>query len=259
MDFFKDNPPPGIGTGQTGLPRDASAVNQNPLFAPGTNIVPGQDIPLGGSLAALSPGTATTPQDFGNLSDPAAWMALVNDPTKLRAWVKQGLGPSAPDSLIDYYASKVKGQPGANPGEQAGSAQYWLTKLQADPNITGIPGPGASDRSNGDPWNPYAQFEGQFSAPTAAEAAAYPGSQYIQQQALQAVDRGASSKGTLLTGGTIKEEQDRAANLATLNYGNVYNQNANTFGINQASFYHNQDSPFQKRYTLSALGRPTPP
>ncbi len=85
----------------------------------------------------------TTPQGMpaaGNLSDPNAWMALVNDTPKLTQWVTSGLGAAAqakPD-LVSYYVGKIKGQPGANPTEQAGSANYWMQKLQSDPNVSGI-------------------------------------------------------------------------------------------------------------------------
>jgi len=93
-----------------------------------------------------------TPQaNIGNLSDPNAWMALVNDTPKLTQWVAGALGPAAqakPD-LVSYYVGKIKGQPGANPTEQAGSANYWMQKLQSDPNVTGIaskavPGPSSA-------------------------------------------------------------------------------------------------------------------
>src|SRR5260221_1937512 len=61
----------------------------------------------------------TTPQGMpaaGNLSDPNAWMALVNDTPKLTQWVTSGLGAAAqakPD-LVSYYVGQIKGQPGAN-------------------------------------------------------------------------------------------------------------------------------------------------
>ncbi len=75
-------------------------------------------------------------QDFGNLQDPNTWMGLVGNPTQLSSWVKQN-APGADQSLVDYYTGKIQGQPGANPTEQAGSAQYWMDKLASDPKASG--------------------------------------------------------------------------------------------------------------------------
>jgi len=115
------------------------------------NNQPGHDInisnPGGGSTGRIpipgQPGAPTqnTPQtqagqpqqDFGNLSDPATWMSLVGDDAKLDAFVRQGLGPKADEGLVNYYKEKVRGQPGANANEQAGSANYWREKFAADP------------------------------------------------------------------------------------------------------------------------------
>lgn len=90
------------------------------------------------------PGTQTTPNTgpaasgqapSGNLTDPSAWMSLVGNDAELSKWVTQGLGSAASKpGLVDYYVGKIKGQPGANANEQAGSAAYWLQKLQSDPN-----------------------------------------------------------------------------------------------------------------------------
>ena len=114
--------------------------------------LPARNIPDYQPLPQTLPSTQTTPTSgptpagatpqtsFGNLSDPSAWMSLVNDTPKLTQWVQQGLGAAAaakPD-LVSYYVGKIKGQPGANPQEQAGSANYWMQKLQSDPNVTGI-------------------------------------------------------------------------------------------------------------------------
>jgi hypothetical protein len=73
-----------------------------------------------------------------SLSDPAAWMALVGNDAALTAFVTKGLGNAASvPGLVDYYVGKVKGQPGANAAEQAGSAAYWNQKFANDPHNTG--------------------------------------------------------------------------------------------------------------------------
>ena len=111
-------------------PRNIPAYVPLPQTLPSTQTTP---------TSGPTPTGATPQGNFGNLSDPNAWMSLVNDTGKLTQWVQQGLGAAAaakPD-LVSYYVGKIKGQPGANPTEQAGSATYWMQKLQSDPNVTG--------------------------------------------------------------------------------------------------------------------------
>lgn len=96
---------------------------------------PGVDPNFGGSGGdSASSVTGAVPSSFGNLSDPTAWMGLVSDPTKLSAFVK-GVAPSMDPGLVSYYVGKIQGQPGANPAEQAGSAQYWANKIASDPTL----------------------------------------------------------------------------------------------------------------------------
>lgn len=80
--------------------------------------------------------TAALPTSFGNLSDPSTWMGLVQHPSQLSSFV-QGIAPTMDPSLVSYYVQKIQGQPGANPTEQAGSAQYWANKIINDPTLAG--------------------------------------------------------------------------------------------------------------------------
>lgn len=75
---------------------------------------------------------------FGNLSDPLTWMNLVHDPTQLKAW-EHSVSPTMNDQTLNYYAGVIQKQPGANPTEQAGSANYYANKLVHDPTVTGMP------------------------------------------------------------------------------------------------------------------------
>ncbi len=110
---------------------------------------PGTSPPPPGTTTPGGTGTppATSPtQTLAMLSNPSAWMSLVGNDPALKSWVTAGLGSGAnTPGLVDYYVGKIKGQPGANPTEQAGSANYWLQKLQNDPNVRGgaaaAPGP----------------------------------------------------------------------------------------------------------------------
>lgn len=69
------------------------------------------------------------------------------------------------------------------------------------------------------------QFIGQgFKAPTMDEASQNPGYQFALQEGQKALERSASAKGTLNTGGTLKAITQYGQNLATQNYGDVYNR-----------------------------------
>ena len=112
-----------------------------PAYVPTTTAgTPGATTPgttAPGTTTPTAPGAGTS-APLPNLSNPSAWMALVGNDTALKSWVTSGLGSGAQTpGLVDYNVGKIKGQPGANPTEQAGSANYWLQKLQSDPNVRG--------------------------------------------------------------------------------------------------------------------------
>lgn len=223
---------------------------------------PGQ----GGNKDASFTGAMAPPQDFGNLGDPTTWMAMVNNPAQLRAWVKQGLGPTADDQLIDYYAEKVKGQPGANLTEQQGSANYWMDKFKADPKITGqAPAAGGGNWTGGsgagapgsvlyNPKDLTAGFTSSFQAPSAEQAAATPGYQFALDAGLQGIDRGAASKGTLLTMGNMKDRAAFATGLADQTYGHTYDRAMSEYKNAFDIFNSNQSNLFNRNYALSGQG-----
>jgi hypothetical protein len=94
----------------------------------------------------------------------------------------------------------------------------------------------------------------QYKLPTAEELKSMPGYEAAQAAALQAVDRGAAAHGTLLTGGTLKAEQDRAGEVADRMYAQLAGLKLNEQGFNRDTFYHNQDAPFSKLFQTSQLG-----
>ena len=77
-----------------------------------------------------------------------------------------------------------------------------------------------------------------FQAPTAAQAAAYPGEQFQLQQGEQAIQRSAAAQGGLLSGGTAKSLNNYAQNVAQGDYQNVYNNAFNTFQSNQTNQFN---------------------
>lgn len=151
----------------------------------------------GGSIAALS-GVSTSP-NYGNLGDPSQWMNLVGNDSTLTQWVQQQNPGLSPD-LVQYYVGKIKGQPGANPTEQAGSANYWSQKLQADPTTGGGSQGGSSSGIPG----------------------MDPGYDFRFSQGVKALQNSAASRGTLLTGGTLKALAGFGQDMASQEYSNAF-------------------------------------
>lgn len=131
-----------------------------PAFVPSPTLSSSQTAPTSGP-------TTSGQQPSRNLSDPNAWMSLVGNTPALTSWVQQGLGPSASPDLVSYYVGKIKGQPGANPTEQAGSANYWMQKLQSDPNVTGKAGAPAASTATRQPVPATLGQAAMYSGPSA--------------------------------------------------------------------------------------------
>lgn len=297
-----------VGGGVTGKFPTGQGVNwwdQNGLgHLPTDSAGPTAEDPYAGGDRSAMP--ASGQASFGDLSSPAAWMALVRNPQQLKSWVRQN-NPGISDDLANYYVTKIQGQPGANAAEQAGGAQYWTQKMQGG-GVEGAGGGGFSGGFGGGGQGPSGlynpndltagftdafkapsgapganPFTDTFSAPTAEQAAATPGYQFALSQGLQGIDRGAASKGTLLTMGNQKDRAQFAEGLASQTYGDTYNraaqEYANKFNIHTSNaqdaqsaygnsynramqeylnsyniFNSNQGNLFNRNYQLAGLG-----
>lgn len=71
-----------------------------------------------------------------------------------------------------------------------------------------------------------------FKAPTAESMLNDPGYQFRADQGRRALENSAAGKGTLRTGGTLKDILGYGQNLASQEYGNVYQRDANTWNMN---------------------------
>lgn len=96
----------------------------------------------------------------------------------------------------------------------------------------------------------------QFQAPSATDAINSPGLQYAMDRAKQAIERSAAAKGTLLTGGTLRDLSENQIGMALQGYGDVYGRARDQYMIGRDNFYANQDRPFDKLTSLADLGRP---
>ncbi len=109
---------------------------------------------------------------------------------------------------------------------------------------------GMADGSLIQPWNE------QFQAPSPEQIQSDPSYQFQLGQGLQGVERGAASKGTLLTGGTIKALNNYGQGLASTFSDKYYNRALGEYGLKKQNFQENQDRPFTKLSQLATLGKP---
>ena len=93
--------------------------------------------------------------------------------------------------------------------------------------------------------NPLAPWTGQFTAPTLEEATNTPGFQFRLGEGLKALQRSAAAKGTLLTGGTLKGLMSFGQDMASQEYGNVYNRKQGEYEGERTNFLQNEAN----RYT----------
>ncbi len=94
----------------------------------------------------------------------------------------------------------------------------------------------------------------QFQAPTAEQAMNSTGLQFAMQQGQKGIENSAAAKGTLLTGGTLKDLSNYSQGAALQGYGDVYNRAAGEYLLGRENFYNNQDRPFTKLGSLASLG-----
>lgn len=143
------------------------------------------------------------------------------------------------------------GSPGIQP---AGGAQ---------PGLASAPKPGGSTQTLGSLVNPSLGATGslmqpwtqQFQAPTAEQAAQYPGYQFQLQQGLSALQNSAAAQGGLLSGNTGEALTNYAEQAAQSDYGNVYNQALNQYQMGYNQFQQNQANQYNRLASLAGLGQ----
>jgi hypothetical protein len=137
--------------------------------------------------------------------------------TSNMAWVWQhGTGGSSGGTSVTGLP------PGYSTGTYTGGGKYPLASVM---------GPGLMQ-----PWTTAFQSPGDFKAPTMAQAEASPGFQFRLKEGEQAIQRAAASKGTLLTGGTLKDLTKWGQELASQEYDKVYGRSLgeNNLAYNRA-------------------------
>jgi hypothetical protein len=240
------------------------------------NYDPSQFAPAGGAGGAPLPaGTApqaggAPPQGGGNPMDPAY---IQQQLTQLYA--QHGLTPTGPGTGptdIAYMTQKIL----ETGGWQGGNADYWSSRVPQEianagggggafgfgsglnmgaytvPALgagAGIPAGGQGLWSGSDPTG-----QSSLASLAAANLTSSPGYQFRLQQGIDALQRSAAAKGTLLTGGTAKALDRYGQDYAANEYANQY---ARLFGEQQAAFGQGlqaQQAGFGQRLSEAGLG-----
>ncbi len=121
-----------------------------------------------------------------------------------------------------------------------------------DPNAGGSGGGGSN--TNLSPQNLSTGWTQAFNAPSAEDAMNSPGIQAALKMGEQAIQRSAASKGTLLTGGTLKDLTSFANDLGSQAYGDVWGRAMSERQNAQSTFFGNQDRLFGRNLSLAQLG-----
>ena len=102
---------------------------------------------------------------------------------------------------------------------------------------------------------PLAPWTQQFQAPTAEQAAEYPGYQFQLQQGTNALTNSAAASGNLLTGNTGEALQQYGQQLGQSDYTNVYNQALQQYQQSYNQYQNNQTNLFNRYASLAGMGQ----
>lgn len=219
--------PPPEGWGSEG-PGGLSGRNQYPGFLLGEPDPSGQGFPWPAQQQGLAGGGNPTDRDFVRSQLAQIMQARGIQPGG------RGSGPAD----LEYYTDQALATGGWTPD----NAGYWTDRWNSDASgggqggQTGLNGPfGAT------PFN----FQYNPNDPSYA---------FVRDQAMRGVQQGAAARGTLNTGGTLKDLQDRAAGLASQEYGNEFQRQYQTNALNFNQGLAANQNQFGQNFNLANLG-----
>lgn len=99
------------------------------------------------------------------------------------------------------------------------------------------------------PWT------GQFNAPTADQARATPGYQFLAGAGSGAIQNSAAASGNLLSTGTLKTLSQFNQGLADTTYSETYNRAFNEYLQQYNQFQNNQTNEFNRLAAISGIGQ----
>ena len=139
----------------------------------------------------------------------------------------------------------------ASQAQDTASADPALSSLQPQIQTGGGSYPLASVAGEGlmAPWTT------PFQAPSVEQMQQDPSYQFRLQQGQQALERSAAARGTLLTGGTLKDLAGFAQGLASSEFDKIYNRNLGEYRQAYDIFNNNQSNQFNRLSALAGLGQ----
>ena len=222
------------------------------------NAAPGAAVPISGGSTWFTQNapqqSAGSGQTYGAGQFPGLGSLGVtdpNDPQQVRAFINNRVqatqGHPATDSDYQYWTDAI------NKAGGLGTGEYWYNKM-TDPSGTGANAGGAGGGFSGgglsqDPgFGIFQNLAGGMSPQQILQG--NPGYQFALQQAQDAIQKSAAAKGTLLTGGTLKDLAGYTAGAASQNYNNIFNQQLGLAGLGSGMF----NQAFGRNLSLADLG-----
>jgi len=139
--------------------------------------------------------------------------------------------------------------PTASPGtlpSQASFLDYYSWGGPQTPDLSWVRGAPAFE------FQPQPDFSyAAYEAPTAEGMYADPGYQFRLEQGRKALEQGAAGRGTLRTGGTLKDLLGYGQNLASQEYGNVVGRALQAYQTNRANAADIYGTNYANRYQLA--------
>ena len=246
-------------------------------------------IPVGTIQPKKAPGGSTVPLGQGSPEDKALWEQSNHDPaTFAKNWAQaHGVPPDQTPQTTNQIVDALRGvgfnadyegtdEYGRSAGMTYNGQPYKLINGSGDwmfdtyENAEGSGGGGNDlDQVLNSPL--LKGFDEQFSydpfiPPTGVTEQNDPGYLERLKEGTKAMENTAASHGTLLTGGTVKAENQFAQDFASNEFQNVYNRNQNTWQTNynkalgeyqqRANIYsNNQANKFNRLSAMSGTGQ----
>lgn len=131
---------------------------------------------------------------------------------------------------------------GGAPGAGGGFPQGY--SLQGPNRLSSFSAPGLAA-----PWTE------QFQRPDPNSIKADPSYQFQMKEGMDAIQRSAAAKGTLLTGGTLKGLNEWAQGLASTFDDKYYNRAKGEYQMDQGTYWQNQNNAFSRLSGLANTGQ----
>ena len=151
----------------------------------------------------------------------------------------QGAGGGYASAIDRSYANALQnyGQRQSNaPGPTSGGGGGSIRSLGTGSGVGGGSGYGGG---SGAPDIP-APWTGRWQAPDPNAMNENPGFRFRLNEGLKALQRSAASRGTLLTGGTLKALEGFGQDMASQEYGNIYDRAYNDYQTGRTDFMTNE-------------------